>query len=75
MSRIDTMTTIRDLGDATSIALLSAQAVRGAERLPKIPAIFVEMHRLAVEGERNRRMQATQFQFDMERAMRRTPWR
>jgi hypothetical protein len=35
------------------------------------PPVFVEMHRLAVEGERNRRMQETQFQFDMERAFRR----
>jgi hypothetical protein len=50
--------------------LTCTELVRGLEA-PKVPPAFVEMHRLAVEGERNRRMQKTQFQFDMERAFRR----
>jgi len=51
--------------------LTAAQLILPILDTPKVPPAFVEMHRLVVEGERNRRMQETQFQFDMERAFRR----
>ena len=48
-------------------------ALRDINHLPSPDSPFMQMHRLAFEGERNRRMQETQFQFDIERAFRKWP--
>jgi hypothetical protein len=50
--------------------LREAQSACDLEQLPTPDSPFMQMHLLAFEGERNRRMQETQFQFDIERAFR-----